>query len=127
MLVLLLDITKTKSNIVQKMLPLLKPLSILLVFITATGILVHDMNIDRATKIALAAPGALAVTGVAASIVKMDHIHVERASAPKMANIFHSSLPKIQPPRDDDRRYQQSKKNLLMSGGSDRSQLWPSV
>jgi hypothetical protein len=44
-----------------------------------------------------------------------------------MANIFHSSLPKISPPRDDDRRYVQSKKHLALTGGDDRSYLWPSV
>jgi hypothetical protein len=110
------------------MLPLIKPLSIALVFITATGVLLHDMSIDKATKVAFAAPAALAMTGVAAhAVVKMDHVHVERASAPKMANIFHSSLPKISPPRDDDRRYVQSKKHLALTGGDDRSYLWPSV
>lgn len=107
---------------------IIKTASLALVFITAAGILLHDMNIDKATKIALAAPGALAITGAAAaSVAKMDHIHIERASAPKMASIFNSSLPKIHPPRDDDKRYVQSKKALFMSGGDSNSQLWPSV
>lgn len=109
------------------MLQFIKPLSLALVFTTATGILLHDMNIDKATKFALAAPGALAITGAAHSVVKMEHVHVERASAPKQANIFHSSLPKIHPPRDDDKKYNQSKKQTFMSGGNDQSVLWPSV
>ena len=110
------------------MLKFIKPISVLLVFITATGILLHDMKIDKAAAVALAAPGVLAATGAAhVMTAKSDHIHVERASAPKMASIYNSTLPKIHPPRDDDRRYVQSKKHLFMSGGNDQSVLWPSV
>lgn len=110
------------------MLSLIKPLAIVLVFTTALGILLHDTKIDKAAKVALHAPAALATTGfAAASVAKMDHVHVERASAPKMNSIFNSTLPKFSPPRDDDRRYIQSKKHLFMSGGDDKSYLWPSV
>lgn len=110
------------------MLQFIKPLSIILVFITATGVLVHDMKIDKAAHMALTLPALVASGGaLAASVAKMDHVHVERASAPRMANIFHSSLPKVNPPRDDDKRYSQSKKSLSMSGGNDQSMLWPSV
>jgi hypothetical protein len=124
MLVLHSDIRQKQKN----MLPFIKPFSIALVFTTAAGILLHDMNIDKAAKIALASPAALATTSAAAfAVAKMDHVHVERASAPKLGHIFNSSLPKFSPPRDDDRRYIQSKKLLLMSGGDDKSYLWPSV
>ena len=109
------------------MLPLIKPLSIALVFVTAAGVLLHDMKIDKATAIVMT-PAAFAFTGAAhIATAKMDHVHVERASAPKVANIFHSSLPKIHPPRDDDRKYSQSKKQIHLSGGNDQSVLWPSV
>lgn len=110
------------------MLKFIKPISILLVFVTASGVLLHDMKIDKATTLAMAAPALAATAGaLTASVAKMDHVHVERASAPKMASIFSSSLPKVYPPRDDDKRYIQSKKSIFMTGGSDRSVLWPSV
>lgn len=105
---------------------LIKPIAVVLVFITATGILLHDLNLDKAAKVAFAAPAALAITGLGHSVAKMEHVHVERAAAPKMANIFTSSLPKIAPPTDD-KKYVQVKKHVSLSGGDDRSYLWPSV
>lgn len=109
------------------MLKFIKPASIALVFITATGILLHDMNIDKAAKVALM-PALVASAGaVNMMAAKIDHVHVERASAPKQAMIFNSSLPKFHPPKDDDRRYVQNKKHLSLSGGGAQSTLWPSV
>jgi hypothetical protein len=108
------------------MLPFIKPIAIVLVFVTATGVLLHDLNIDKATKVAFAAPAALAVTGLGHSVAKMEHVHVERASAPKVASIFNSSLPKISPPTDD-KRYVQTKKHVSLTGGDGQSYLWPSV
>ncbi len=118
------------TNLKQKdhhMTPFIKPTAIVLVFITAAGILLHDLNIDKATKVAFAAPAALAMTGAAHVVARIEHVHVERASAPKMASIFTSSLPKISPPNNDDKRYVQVKKHVSLSGGADQSLLWPSV
>lgn len=110
------------------MLPFIKPTAIILVFVTATGILLHDLNIDKAAKVALAAPAALAMTGLGHSVAKIEHIHVERASAPKTTNTFTTStLPKISPPNNDDKRYIQTKKHISLTGGNDLSLLWPSV
>lgn len=109
------------------MLKIIKPLSVVLVFTTAAGLLLHDMKIDKATSIALM-PGLVASAGaLSMAMAKMDHIHVERGSAPKQALIFNSSLPKVHPPKDDDRRYIQNKKHLSLSGGGSQASLWPSV
>lgn len=122
MLVLLLDISQKQKN----MLSLIKPLPFIIMAITTVGILSHEMHIDRATTVAVALPAAAAAAGVIGASEKIIsqnyHTHVERASIPK----FSSSLPNVQPPRDDDRRYVQSKK-LLFLGGGDTASLWPSI
>lgn len=104
---------------------LIKPLIITFTLLLTTGVLVHDTQIDRAAKTALALPGALA------SVVAIDnlfrtseyHVHVERASAPRHYSALHSSVPRIQP-RDDDRRH--IAKKLYYSGGGS-NYIWPSV
>lgn len=102
--------------------------SIAVIVAILTGLLVHDLNLDKATKLAFAPPAAGAVyTGAAHVIARSEHIHVERGSATKSNSIYHSSPPRVYPPRDDDKRYIQNKKNLALSGGDGRSQLWPSV
>lgn len=98
---------------------------------TLVGILMHDMHIDKATTVAMVAPAVAAATGAAMAYEKVAisqnyHTHVERASLPKVSTQFRSSLPNIQPPRDDDRRYIQNKK-LMYMGGGDAVTLWPSV
>jgi hypothetical protein len=98
-----------------------------IIFIIAivTGVLVHDMRIDKATTVALALPAMLATYGAAHMIGGSDHIHVERVAFSNQSSIYHSSLPKITPP-DNSNRYAQPKKSLV-SGGNDNTRLWPSV
>lgn len=119
----------------KEIMNIITPIPVIAVTVTTMlGILMHDMHIDKATSIAMLAPAALATTGAAAAAVSTDkvisqnyHTHVERASLPKInASAFRSTLPNIQPPRDDDRRYIQNKK-LLYFGGGDAAPLWPSV
>ncbi len=100
-----------------------------LLFVTAihAGLLVHDFNIDKVTKLALTSGTVAASTIAAMAVSQSFHTHVERASAPKVTPQYNSSLPKVNPPRDDDKRYIQSKKHIFVSGGNDRSLLWPSV
>lgn len=97
-----------------------------IVFIAAvvTGVLVHDMRIDKATSVALALPAVLATYGAAHFVGGGEHIHVERVAFSNQSNVFHSSLPKVTP-RDNDRHYVQPKK-FVTSGGNNTS-LWPSV
>ncbi len=108
------------------MLPILNPTPYLFTFAVMFGVLVHDMNIDKATKVAFAPPAALASTAaanVAEPIVsRTEHTHVERASI----GAYSSTMPKTQPPRDDDRRYIQNKKQST-GGTTDPTLIWPSV
>jgi hypothetical protein len=91
----------------------------------ATGVLVHDMHIDKATTVAFALPAVLATYGAAHMIGGSEHIHVERVAFSNQSRVFHSTLPKVTP-RDNDNKYIQAKKSFT-SGGNDNTQLWPSV
>jgi hypothetical protein len=96
--------------------------------LTTAGILFHDTQIDRATAVALTLPAATAISyaAVDSSIKSSEsHTHVERASAPSHISGVRAMIPRVQP-RDDDRRYLQTKK-LYFSGGGDSVSLWPSV
>ena len=98
---------------------------IVLIFAIVTGIVFHDMRIDKATTVAFALPAMLATYGAAQLVAGgSEHIHVERVAFSHQSRVFHSSLPKITP-RDNSDRYIQPKKSL--SGGNDNTQLWPSV
>jgi hypothetical protein len=109
------------------MFKLIKPAPVILTFITLTGLLMHDMHIDKATTVAISLPAIVASTGALEKVISPSyHTHVERASIPRYSISFRSSLPNIQPPRDDDRRYIQNRK-LLFMGGGDTVSIWPSV
>ena len=105
------------------MLTFIKPSPILIILVTTFGIVMHDMHLDKAATAAISLPAYTASTGALEKTLTPNyHIHVERAEIPR----FSSSLPNIQPPRDDGRKYIQNKK-LLFSGGGDTVSLWPSV
>ena len=108
------------------MLPILNPTPILFTFAVMFGVLVHDMHIDKATTVAFAPPaysGSTAAANVADHIIsKSEHTHVERASV----GAFSSTLPKSQPPRENDRRYIQNHKQSA-GGTTDPTFIWPSV
>lgn len=97
---------------------------VLITLVTMFGVLMHDTRIDK-VSVALALP---VIAGSTAALEKAMtpnyHTHVERASLERAS--FRSSLPNMQPPRDDDRRYIQNKK-LLFLGGSDALGIWPSI
>ena len=102
------------------MLELIKPSPILIIFVTTFGILMHDMHIDKATTAAIALPAYVAASGALEKALTPNyHVHVERADS-------LSTLPKLQQPRDDGRRYVQNKK-LQLSGGGEAVSLWPST
>lgn len=105
---------------------LIKPLPLLFTIAVTVGVLVHDTQIDRAAKTALALPGALASFVAIDSLFKASehHVHVERASMPGHLTSIRANLPRLQP-REDDRRYIQNKK--LYFGGGDTNYIWPSV
>jgi len=105
------------------MLPLLiNPAPLIFTIATTFGVLVHDMQIDKATTVALSAPAALMSFAAIDSVIKSsEHTHVERASLP---GSLRTTIARMQP-RDDDRRYIQSKKISL--GTTNGAYLWPSV
>jgi hypothetical protein len=106
----------------------LAPLTITL--LTTLGIFSHEMHIDRATTVAVALPAIVAAAGtvgMAETVISHNfHTHVERASLPKVnSDSARTPLPNVKPSRDDD-KYIQSKKLMLIGGGSTAG-LWPSV
>ena len=105
----------------------IKPLPIIVTLITTTGILIHDMHIDKAATVAIALPALVASTGALEKVISPNyHTHVERAEIPRSNTSVRSSLPNVRPPRDDDREYTQNEK-LLFMGGGDAMRIWPSV
>lgn len=106
---------------------IIKPLPLIFTITATFGVIVHDTQIDRATTVALALPTAFATFAAIDNVLKSSehHVHVERVSLPRnFANLRNSALPRIQP-RDDDRRYVQSKK--IAFGSMDSGYIWPSI
>jgi len=98
---------------------------ILFTIAVATGVLLHDVHLDKVASVALAAPAALAAYGAAHMVGGgIDHVHVERVAFSNQSRVFHSTLPKVTP-RDNSDRYIQPKKNI--AGEGDTTTLWPSV
>jgi hypothetical protein len=109
------------------MLPItINPLPLIFTIAATFGVLVHDTQVDRATTVALAMPAAFATFAAVDSVIKSSeqHVHVERVAMPHHLASLGNSLPRIQP-RDDDRRYVQSKK--IAFGSMDSGYIWPSV
>jgi len=107
------------------MLKFIKPAPVIVTVLTLVGILMHDMHIDKATAVAISLPAVVASTGALEKVISPTyHTHVERVSFSRYDG--GSSLPNLQPARNDDRRYIQNKK-LMFMGGSDALGLWPSI
>jgi hypothetical protein len=105
---------------------IINPIPLIFTIATTFGVLVYDTRIDRAATVALALPTAFATFGAVDSMTKSgdQHVHVERVSASGRLANMQLSVPRIQP-RDDDRRYVQSKK--IAFGSMDSGYIWPSV
>lgn len=109
------------------MLPLiLNPTPLLFTIATTFGVLVHDTQIDRAASAALMVPAALVSFAAIDQVIKSgdQHMHIERISIPNQLGSLSSNSPRTQP-RDDDRRYQQTKK--LYFGARNNDYSWPSI
>lgn len=103
---------------------IVNPILIGLTIFTATGLLLHDTRLDRATAVAIALPAATAGFAIDTLLKAGDlHTHVERVTIAKQFSALHSSLPRLQP-RDNDRSYVQHKKMYI---GGETTGLWPSV
>lgn len=105
--------------------PLFKnPLTLSIVLATSLGVFAHDTQLDQATVMAVAVPTSVTTFAVADSFKSNEHVHIEKVSVINQAGSYRTNVPKIQP-RDDDHRYVQSKKQLLVGG--DATGLWPSI
>ncbi len=104
---------------------IIKPLALLFTLATTVGVLVHDTQLDRAT-LAAVVPVAFASFVAVDQVIKSSesHVHVERVHGPNTMASLRLSVARIQP-RDDERRYIQSKR--LYFGTTDSGYLWPSV
>ncbi len=74
---------------------------------TASSVLVHDTNIDKAMVTALAAQTA-SITGPA-KLGNDPHTHSERGSLYQAIRSLNSSQPRTQPRGQEDRKYVQAK------------------
>lgn len=104
--------------------PLINPLPFIFTIATTFGVLVHDMQIDRAALAAVVPISFASFAAVDALSKSGQHVHVERTHGPNSMASLRVAVPRVQP-RDDDRRYIQTKKLYL--GASDTVTLWPSV
>lgn len=107
------------------MLPVLNPLPLIFTIATTFGVLVHDTQLDRAA-LAVVVPVSFASYAAIDSVIKSgeNHLHVERTNGPHTLATLRATIPRVQP-RDDDRRYIQSKRLYFGTGGS--NYLWPSI
>lgn len=83
-------------------------LAITVSIITAIGIFVHDMKIDKFTLTAIALPVVIASlegTSKLALFSSDAHTHVERASITQAVADLRSPNPRIQPRAQDDKKH----------------------
>lgn len=107
----------------------INPAIAIFTLVTAFGVMIHDMQLDRATGVALALPATvlIAYAAIDSGLKGGDsHVHVERATAPSHINSLRAMVPRLQPRDDEDRQTLSGKRVVYYSGGPDVS-LWPSV
>lgn len=93
---------------------LLSPLAILVSLTTATGVFVHDSNIDKVTSHVLSMPSVVANVDGSPADTRLGntlHNHVERVSFSQVIRDLGTSSPRIQP-RVEDKKYV-SQKNAI--------------
>ena len=96
---------------------LLSPLSIFLSLSTATGVLVHDTRVDKATLTVLSAASGTSANANSEASVKLvnhatdSHTHVERHSLSQSPHESRGDNPRI-PPRAGHEKNYVSQKNL---------------
>lgn len=88
------------------------PLSIFLSLSTATGVLVHDMRIDKVAAAALAAPVIVAGYQAHMQLVNFAtdlHTHSEGNSLSQAVNDLRAQSPRVQPRSNDEKKYMTQK------------------
>jgi len=87
---------------------ILNPLIAMMSLSTATGVLLHDMHLDKATLTVLSAPAVAANydTGTKAVSLGTDpHVHTERGSLSQAVGDLKFQHPRIQPRTQEDKKY----------------------
>lgn len=93
---------------------LITPLSIALSLSTATGVLVHDMRIDKVAATAFAAPALMVGYQAETHLVNFAtdlHTHSEGGSLSQAVNDLRAQSPRVQPRNNDEKKYL-SQKNV---------------
>lgn len=106
---------------------LLNPLAVVLSISTASGVFVHDSNIDKATLTALN-PSIVRSADPAEGLKKLGntpHTHDERGSLSQAVRDIKGQKPRIHSRNTEDREYVTGKKSNINEPGSDY--IWPSV
>ncbi len=87
---------------------ILNPIAIFLSLTTATGLLIHDMRIDKAFSTALSAPSSLSAHDAGSvKLVNFSsdlHTHTERGSLGQVVNALKTPNPTTTPRALDDRK-----------------------
>lgn len=85
---------------------ILSPCAFVLSLCTATGVFVHDMQLDKATVTALTIPVFAGASYDKSSVPQTgaNHTHVERGSLSQALHDLRSTTPRMQP-RDDSRKH----------------------
>lgn len=92
---------------------LINPIAVALSLSTATGIFMHDMQLDKAAITALAIPAMMASYEPMTSRAPQtgaSHTHSERGSLTQAVHDLRSNTTPRMAPRDDTRKYVLSKK-----------------
>jgi hypothetical protein len=86
----------------------INPTAILISLCTASGVLLHDMRIDKAMTTALAAPSNQAVYETGSKLVNFTtdlHTHTERSSFSQAVHDLNTQTPRVQPRNMEDRKH----------------------
>ncbi len=86
----------------------LNPLAILLTLSTATGVLVHDTHIDKATTTVLATPAAVTNYDSNTKSIQFNsdfHTHIERGATAQTLHSFRTHQPRITPRVTEDKKH----------------------
>lgn len=88
---------------------LLNTFALLTSLTTATGVLLHDTRVDKATSVAVALPVAAMGAEAGAKLIHSNpndfHTHVERTSVAHAVSILHSAAPGIAPRIGEDKKH----------------------
>lgn len=105
---------------------LIKTTPVFLTFAIVAGVLLHDTQLDQATKVALTVPIMLVSYGGAEIALKMSdpHVHNDRAGSGRALRVVHNIQPRVQT-RGDDKKYVVQAKSNVNSYGNDY--YWPSI